>query len=169
MSQIFDAVAYLVATARSTWANDATVVVFDGPTPADFELEAQNRIWIGADPTKLDAEGDDAVTGDQEVATLSQGRTRTERFAITCAIEHWDGGTDLSEARAAVKGYFNAFEQLLRGVPLVGPGDITLGGALGASGWAQIAGGIQLHQEQQPTGCDVVLVFHVSCTARLTT
>jgi hypothetical protein len=169
MTQIFDAIAYLVAKAEAQWANDLSVVVFDGPTPADFELEAPNRIFIGADPTKLDAEGDDAVTGDQEVATLSQGRTRNEAFAITCAVEHWDGGTDLAEARSIAKGYFDTFEQFLRGIPPIGPGDVTLGGALGTSGWAQIAGGIALHQEQQSTGCAVVLVFHVSCRARLTT
>lgn len=169
MTQIFDAMAYLVTTARAQWAADQSAFVFDGPEPVNYDGEFPNKIWIGADPTKAEAAGDEAVTGDQGVATLSQGRTRTERFAITCAVEHWDGGTDLNEARSVAKTYFDTFEQFLRGIPPVGPGDVTLGGALGTSGWAQIAGGIALHQEQQSSGCDVVIVFHVSCTARLTT
>lgn len=168
-STINAALNYLVATAKAAWANDQSVQVFDGPTPVNFNLEAPNRVWIGADPTKGEEAGDDAVTGDQDDATLKQGRSKNETFSITCAIEHWDGGTDLAEARKAAFGYWATFETFLRGVPgLGGPGDITLGGALGSSGWAKLAGGVQLHQEQQSSGCDVVIVFHVTCTARLT-
>jgi hypothetical protein len=167
-SRINAAISYLVTQATSTWGSDQQTHVFDGPTPADFNLEAPSRVWIGADPTKLEAAGDDAVTGDRGVATLTQGRALNETFEITCAVEHWDGGTDLAEARSVAFGYWSTFENFVRGLPPVGPGDTTLGGALGSSGWAQIAGGVQVHQEQQPSGCDVVIVFRVSCIARLT-
>lgn len=167
-STINAAIGYLVSTAKAAWANDQSVYVFDGPAPVGTALESPNRVWIGADPTKDEEAGYDAVTGDQDVATLSQGRTKDETFSITCAIEHWDGGTDLAEARAAAFGYLATFEKFLRGIPaLGGPGDVTLGGALGSSGWAKLAGGVQLHQEQQSPGCDVVIVFHVTCKARL--
>lgn len=169
-STINAAINYLVSAARAAWAGDQSVHVFDGPTPAEFNLEAPNRVWIGADPTKDEEAGYDAVTGDQDVATLTQGRTKDETFSITCAIEHWDGGTDLTQARGVAFGYWATFENFLRGIPsLGGPGDVTLGGALGPSGWAKLAGGVQLHQEQQFEGCDVVIIFHVTCKARLTT
>lgn len=160
------AISYLVATSTTTWAADKTMTVFDGPTPDGYRLESNNRIWIGADPT-LPEPGVGAVTGSTDIATLSQGRSLDEQFAIVCAIEHWDGGTDVAEARAAAFGYMATFQGFLRGLPSVGPGDVTMGGALGPSGWAQasIAG---VHQFQESTGCDVVIVFHVLCRARLT-
>lgn len=163
------ALAYLVSTARTTWANDPSVFVFDGPPPVNLNLEASNRIWIGCDPTKAEGMGDDVVIGDYDNATLRQGRTLNETYTIVCAIEHWDGGTDLNEARTAAFGFFATFENFLRGLPNTGgPGDTTMGGALGTAGWSQIKGGLSLFQEQQSSGCDVVIVFHVSCTARLT-
>lgn len=161
------AIAYLVNTAKSTWASDQNMTVFDGPTPAGFQLESKSRIWIGADPT-LDQPGAEAVTGTTEVATLSQGRSLNEDYAIVCAIEHWDGGTDLSEVRSVAFGYMATFQGFLRGLPPVGPGDTTMGGALGTSGWAQ-ASIASVHQFQQTDGADVVIVFHVLCRARLTT
>jgi hypothetical protein len=161
------AITYLVTTATNAWAADQSMTVFDGPTPAGYKLESQNRIWIGADPT-LTEPGAEAVTGTTGVATLSQGRSLNEDFAIVCAIEHWDGGTDFAEARAAAFGYLAVFQQFLRGLPPVGPGDTSMGGALGPSGWAQ-ATISAVHQLQLDTGADVVIVFHVLCRARLTT
>jgi hypothetical protein len=163
------ALAYLVTTATNTWATDQSVYVFDGPPPVGFNLEFPTKIWIGCDPTKLDAMGDEVVAGDYNVATLTQGRTLQETYSIVCAVEHWDGGTDLNEARAAAFSYFATFENFVRGLPgSGGPGDTTMGGALGTAGWSQVSGGLALYQEQQSPGCDVVIVFHVSCTARLT-
>lgn len=167
-STINAALTYLAATARATWAEDSTAFVFDGPTPAGFQQEKPNKIWIGADPMQDDEPGFEAVTGDHTAATLSQGRTLDETYSIVCAVEHWDGGTDLAEARAAAFGYLATFENFVRGVPPVGPGDTTLGGALGTSGWSQISGGIAVHQAQKSTGCLVLITFHVSCRARLT-
>ena len=169
-STMFAAIDYLVTTSQAAWANDSTAYVFDGPTPAGFDQEFPNKIWIGADPIQDDAPGFEAVTGDQDFATISQGRTRDERFAIACAVEHWDGGTDLKVARTAAKGYLATFETFLRGTAATaGPGDCTLGGALGPSGYAQLAGGQALHQEQQTTGCLCLITFHITCRARLTT
>lgn len=167
-STINAAVTYLVATARAAWADDSTAYVFDGPTPAGFNQEVPNKVWIGADPTLDDQPGFEAVTGDHQAATLSQGRTLDESYAIACAVEHWDGGTDLAEARTAAFGYLATFEAFVRGVPPVGPGDTTLGGALGTSGWAQLSGGVAMHQQQQPKGCVVLITFHITCRARLT-
>lgn len=169
-STIPAAIAYLVATAKAAWANDQSVYVFDGPTPAGFDQEFANKVWIAADPTQEDAPGFEVVVGDQSAATLTQGRTRDESYAIVCAIEHWDGGTDLAEARTVAFGYLATFEGFLRGIPsLGGPGDVGLAGALGPSGWAQLSGGIAVHQDQQTKGCVCLITFHVSCRARLTT
>jgi hypothetical protein len=169
-STIPAAINYLVSTARTQWAADQTVIVFDGPTPAASGGEFANRVWIGADPMQDDAPGFEAVVGDQDVATMTQGRTRDEQYAIACAIEHWDGGSDLAAARATAFGYLATFEGFLRGVPGTGgPGNIGLAGALGLAGWAQLKGGIALHQEQQTSGCVALITFHVSCRARLTT
>lgn len=162
------AINYLVTTAKNTWGTDQATHVFDGPTPVNFDTEFPNRVWIGADPTK-EFPGDEAVIGNIAPATLTQGRTLDESFDITCAIEHWDGGTDLAEARAVAFGYWATFQNFVRGLPgSGGPGDTTMGGALGTSGWSRISNSYQIHQEQQVPGCDVVIVFHVSCTARLT-
>lgn len=167
-STINAAVTYLVTTAKATWAGDETVCVFDGPTPAGFQQEKPNKVWIGADPTVDDSPGFEAVTGDHQVANLNQGRSLDENYAIVCAIEHWDGGTDLGAARDAAFGYFAVFENFVRGRPPVGPGDTSLGGALGTSGWAQISGGVAMHQAQKSEGCVVLITFHVTCRARLT-
>lgn len=164
---IHAAINYLVATAKTAWLSDTSMTVFDGPTPANFNLESKSRLWVGADPTLPDP-GADAVTGTTDVATLSQGRSLDEQFAITCAIEHWDGGTDVAEARGAAFGYLATFQGFLRGLPPVGPGDTTMGGALGTAGWAQ-ASIAAVHEFQQSDGVDVVIVFHVLCRARLTT
>lgn len=166
-STINAAISYLVTTAQAAWASDTSMTVFDGPTPNSFNLETKSRIWIGADPTAAEP-GADAVTGTTEIATLSQGRSLDETYAITCAIEHWDGGIDLAEARSVAFGYLATFQQFLRGLPPVGPGDTTMGGALGTAGWAQ-ASIAAVHQFQQTDGADVVIVFHVLCRARLTT
>jgi hypothetical protein len=167
-STINAAINYLVATARTAWAADPTAFVFDGPTPAGVDQEFPNKIWIGADPTLDETPGFEAVTGDHAAATLSQGRSLDEQFAIACAIEHWDGGTDLAEARAAAFSYWATFENFVRGRPPVGPGDTTMGGALGTSGWSQIGGGVAMHQAQKSNGCVALITFHVSCRARLT-
>lgn len=161
------AINYLVATAKTAWANDSSMTVFDGPTAAGKGLESHTRIWIGADPTNEEFPGIDAVTGSTSVATLSQGRSLDEQYTITCAIEHWDGGTDLSVARAAAFGYLATFQGFLRGLPPIGPGDTTMAGALGTAGWSQTSIGA-VHQYQLDDGCDVVIVFHVLCRARLT-
>lgn len=167
-STINAAINYLVTTARAAWATDQTVFVFDGPTPAGFDQEFPNKIWIGADPTLDDTPGFEAVTGDRDVATLTQGRALDEQFLIACAVEHWDGGTDLAEARAAAFGYWATFENFVRGLPPVGPGDTRLGGALGPSGWAKLGGAVAMHQAQKTTGCVALITFHVACRARLT-
>lgn len=167
-STINAAINYLVTTARAAWAADQSTYVFDGPIPAGFDQEFPNKIWIGADPTLDDAPGFEAVTGDHNVATLSQGRSLDEQYNIVCTIEHWDGGTDLSEARAKAFSYWATFENFVRGLPPVGPGDTTLGGALGTAGWAQISGGVAMHQAQKSNGCVVLITFHVQCRARLT-
>jgi hypothetical protein len=163
------AINYLVAKSRTTWAADQSMFVFDGPTPAGFNLEAPNSVWIGADPTRDDSPGFEAAVGQrQDFATLSQGRTQDEDFDIVCAVQHWDGGTDLSEARAAAFSYYRTFELFLRGTAASsGPGDVLLGGALGTAGWAKISQK-SMHQEQKTTGCVVLITFYVSCRARLT-
>jgi hypothetical protein len=163
------AINYLVTTSRTTWAADQSMHVFDGPTPAGLNTETPNSVWIGADPTKDDSPGFEAVTGmRQDFATLSQGRTADEWFDIVCAIQHWDGGTDLAEARSVAFSYYRTFELFLRGTAAsAGPGDIRLGNSLGTTGWAGISQK-SMHQEQQTKGCVVLIVFYVSCRARLT-
>lgn len=163
------ALTYLVATAQAAWGSDTSMYVFDGPTPAGFNQETANSCWIGADPTRGEDPGFEAAIGQrQEIATLAQGRTQDEQFDIVCAIQHWDGSTNLAGARATAFSYYRTFELFLRGTALSnGPGDITLGGELGTAGWAYISQK-SMHQQQKTTGCVVLITFYVSCRARLT-
>lgn len=157
-SRIPAAVDYLVTTITSTLGANAHV--FDGPPANGTELELNNRVWIGYSPVSPDLP---AVTGDQDFAALG-ARSRNENFAIVCAVEYWDGSGAFTVLRAAAFALLRQIETLLRGTG-GNPGDCTLGGAVQFAG---LSGGIEVHQGSTTEGPSVLLQFHITCRARLT-
>ncbi|WP_051943879.1 hypothetical protein [Streptacidiphilus rugosus] len=157
-SAISAAVDYLVTAATTAYGTSAHV--FDGPPATDTALDLDDRIWIGFDPVN---EGVPAVTGDQEFAALG-ARSRNETFEIVCAVEHWSGDSTFRGLRDGAFALLAQVEMLLRGTGGQ-PGDCTLGGAVL---YAQVSGGIELHQSSTANGAAVLVLFHISCRARLT-
>jgi hypothetical protein len=144
----------------TTAAFGTTAHVFDGAPAADTELFLNDRVWIGYSPINPDLP---AVTGDQDFAALG-ARSRNETFAIVCAVEHWDGSGTFSALRAGAFGLLRQVETLLRGTG-GNPGDCTLGRTVLFAG---LSGGIEVHQAETPNGPTVLIQFHISCRARLT-
>lgn len=157
-SSIAAAIDYLVTAC--TTAVGASAHVFDGPPPGDTELVLDDRIWIGYSPLGPDLP---AAAGDQQFATLG-ARTRDETYSLVCAVEHFGGDTAMRPLRDGALALLATVETQLRGTG-GNPGDCTLGGNVL---FAQIAGGIEVHQAQTPAGASVLVQFHVSCRARLT-
>ncbi|MDH6111919.1 hypothetical protein P3T36_006898 [Kitasatospora sp. MAP12-15] len=157
-SSIGAAVDYLVTAC--TTALGTTAHVFDGPPVGDTQLQLDDRIWIGYSPVSPDLP---AATGDQQFAALG-ARSREETVAIVCAVEHFSGTTAMRLLRDGAFALLATVETLLRGTG-GNPGDCTLGGAVL---FAQLSGGIEVHQAQTPAGASVLIQFHVQCRARLT-
>jgi hypothetical protein len=152
------AIDYLVTACTTAFGNGAHV--FDGAPVSGTELTLDDRIWIGYSPISPDLP---AAAGDQTFATLG-GRSRDENYAIVCAVEHFSGDTTMRPLRDGAFGLLATVETLLRGTG-GNPGDCTLGGAVLFS---QIAGGLEVHQAETPSGAAVMIQFHVQCRARLT-
>ncbi|MDH6134657.1 hypothetical protein P3T37_004061 [Kitasatospora sp. MAA4] len=157
-SSIGAAVDYLLTAC--TTALGTTAHVFDGPPVGDTQLSLDDRIWIGFSPVSPDLP---AATGDQQFAALG-ARSRDETFAVVCAVEHFGGTTAMRQLRDGAFALLATVETLLRGTG-GNPGDCTLGGAVL---FAQLSGGIEVHQAQTPAGASVLIQFHVQCRARLT-
>lgn len=152
---------YLVATAKTKFA--ASVLICDGPIPvADLE-EYQDRVTIGWDGSAETF--NDAVEGTQDFNALNLGLTKDETYALVCSVTHWDGNNDVSAARTAAFGLLATFEQMLRGVPPNGTGDVTLGRAVLFAG---VGGPIQAWPALTSDGAAFTIVFRVNCKARLT-
>lgn len=166
-STIGAAIDYLASTAAALYAaygaaNDVTIQVIDGPPTAASQETIQSMVWIGFDPDNPELP---VVVGDQQFATLG-ARTRDESYAIACCVQYWSG--DAANVKAVRDGAFALlaqFETMLRGSPLTGPGDCTLGGAVL---FAQIAGGIDYSQLSGSNGLIGQINFHVTCRSRLT-
>lgn len=152
------AIDYLVTACTSAFGS--TAHVFDGPPSADTQLTLDDRVWIGYSPISPDLP---AAAGDQQFATLG-ARSRDETYAIVCAVEHFGGDTTMRPLRDGAFALLATVETLLRGTG-GNPGDCTLGGAVL---FAQISGGLEMHQAQTPAGASVLVQFHVQCRARLT-
>lgn len=157
-SSMAAAVDYLVTTVTTALGSGAHV--FDGPPITGTELTFDDRVWIGYSPVSPDLP---AVVGDQQFAALG-ARSRNEEYAIVCAVEHWSGDPAMRALRDGAMSLLAGIETLLRGTG-GNPGDCTLGGAVL---FAQISGGIELHQAETPNGASVLIQFHVQCRARLT-
>lgn len=157
-SSIPAAIDYLV-TAITT-ALGTTAHVFDGPPFSDTTLALDDRVWIGYSPLNPDLP---AATGDQDFGPLG-ARSRNEEYAIVCALEHWSGSTAVQPLRAGAFALLRQIEILLRGTG-GNPGDCTLAGAVLFAG---ISGGIEVHQGQTANGASVLIQFHITCRARLT-
>jgi hypothetical protein len=166
-SSIGAAIDYLAATAATVYAayaaaNSLTIEVFDGP-PTTVSVDViQSRVYVGFDPDNPELP---VVVGDQEFATLG-ARTRDERYAIACCVQYWSGDQgNVKTVRDGAFALLAQFETMLRGTPLNGPGDCTLGRAVLFS---QIAGGIDYSQLAGSAGLIGQINFHVSCRSRLT-
>ena len=157
-SSIGAAIDYLVTACTAAFG--ATALVFDGVPSSGTELTLADRIWIGFSPPNPELP---VAVGDQEFATLG-AYTRNETSAIVCAVEHGSGSTAMQPARDQAFALLRTVETLLRGVG-GNPGDTTLGGAVLFSG---IGSGIEVYQTQDTNGANVLIQFHVQCTARLT-
>lgn len=162
-SALFDAIGYLVTAATTAFPDPAQVV--EGFMLSDPQLTPTTRIWIGYDPTNDAVAGADAT---QEFATINNARSRDETGTITCAIESWTGDADNQAAtvRANCKALLSTFELLLRGSPLTGPGDTTMGGAVK---WSQVTGPIEFFYDSDDNGLIGRVIFHVQYYQRLTT
>lgn len=158
-SAIAAAVDYLVTAA--TTAYGTTTQVFDGIPPSATELTYPQRIYIGYSPVNPELP---IATGDQDFAALG-ARSRNEHFAIVCAAEYWSGDPTIKPLRDGAFAVLAQVELLLRGTG-GNPGDCTLGGAVL---YAQISGGIEVHQGQTTSGASCLVQFHITCRARLTT
>ena len=166
-SAIPGALDYLVTTATSTYAtyaaaNNLTCLVLDGPAPVDAEETYPCIVWVGFDPNNPEMP---AVLGDQQFATLG-ARTRDETFTIVNTVRYWTGDvTAVQPTRDQAFALLAQFETMLRGTPLNGPGDCTLGKNVLFS---QISGGINYTPIRASGGLIGEIVFHVTCRARLT-
>lgn len=152
---------YLVAAAKAAYP--ATVAVFDGPMPTVDGETYQDRVSIGWDGDEESLAG--AVTGSQSFNALNRGVTKNEDFAIVCSVTHWDGDNNIGTARTKAFALFATFEKLLRGYPPNGSGDVSLGGVVQFAGVGPIDAVIPILNGD---GASITIVFHVTCTARLT-
>ncbi|MEY9837100.1 hypothetical protein [Streptacidiphilus sp. EB103A] len=157
-SSMAAAIDYLVTACSNAFGT--TAHVFDGPPIGDTALVLDDRIWIGYSPISA---GLAAANGTQDFAALG-ARSRNETYSVLCAVEHWSGATDMRPLRDGAFVLLRQVETLLRGTGGT-PGDCTLGGAVL---FAQLAGGLELHQAQTPDGASVLIQFYVQCRARLT-
>jgi hypothetical protein len=158
---------YLVTTATGIYAayaaaNGLTCLVLDGPAPVDSEETYPVVVWVGFDPNNPE---NPVVVGDQEFAALG-ARTRNETFTIVNTVRYWTGDTTaVKTVRDQAFALLAQFETMLRGTPLNGPGDCTLGGNVLFS---QISGGLQYTPISSGSGLIGEITFHVSCRSRLT-
>ena len=172
--QIPDVIAYLLAQARTNTslgaATPVPVVILDGPVATDDAVTLNGtgltqRLWIGSDGYVAPGTEAVAATSDQGFAFIDQARTRENQIEVQCAAEAISGDTVMSEARNAAFSVMAAIEVMLRGSPPFGPGDASMGGLVQ---WSEIAGPIELTQQQGDQGAYALVKFRVSAVTRLT-
>jgi hypothetical protein len=144
---------------------DQKVSVFDGPQVPAATQGLERVLWVGADPAAL---GDPVAEAGQDFAFLDHARTRDEDGAIAMSAQHWSGDTSNKVHRAGAAAIVAGVELLLRGLPqdAGAPGDATMGGLVF---WSQVDGPYDWRPRQVTNGALMLVTFHVTYRARLTT
>ena len=117
-----------------------------------------NILMIGVDDpdSQVAANSTDAA---QEPGPMGTSRPRQQTGSVTCAALSWDGGTDQKVVRDAAYATLAAVENMLRTDPTQG---------LGQPGYTilQVTED-RLSQNQYEDGCDALVIFTVTFTARI--
>jgi hypothetical protein len=165
-SQVPAVTDWLVSAAQASTllgAATAPVSVFDGPQVPVKVQEIEQVLWIGANPASL---GEATAEADQTWPVIDHARTRDEDGGIICAAQHWSGLTDIKTHRDGAAAIVAGVELLLRGDGTTGPGDTTMGGLVL---WSGVAGPYSWWPRQVASGALMLVTFHVTYKARLTT
>ena len=145
----------------------AVVALFQAATDPDevtvsdgllTEYATDKYVCVGYDPDSTMAV---EFTQAMAAARGSAGHSRKEEFEILCYLRVSGGDSDLPGLRASAFAVLADLEALLR----VQPG-ITLSGALGSGGTAQLTSG-QVDQGEDAHGDAVGIRFRIKCNARI--
>lgn len=153
-SSIPAAIPALVALFQDA-TDPADVTVSDGMLT---EYPTEKYVCIGYDP---DSTMSVEFTQAMAAARGSAGHSRKEEYDVLCYLRVSSGDSDLPGLRTQAFTLLAELEGLLR----VSPG-LTLSGALGSGGTAQLTSG-QVDQGADKLGDTVGIRFRVNCKARL--